>query len=732
MFVSAGMEPYQANRRATQIVGNDENIGLMDVAPGTWWMKMMDKAGQEVGRGDYGAAAAHTTVGAFGPFGRPIARGLGAAARNVAPGMFAGEAPLRVRDVLNFKGLPETNRLQAARGPSPASRSPAAPGAPIRRSDMPPGGLEPASNRLLSAMGPRATAASLRPGGLSPARRDMRINQLAWESDARARAARDGISQGEAVRRMEAEAEGGGPKGQAMARPKKPLGERTNALQNAIAKRARELSPEAEVVKALKGLKRVRTTGQYVGAPPGVNTPTKLKKMIKKYQTAMIAGKDQREWYTTSGRSIFSHAGDDPVLANKLTEAFATTSANTGVVANTGHAVKGHNQAVLNQAVNTGQLPGTMGPTIEDVYRAGGSTTGMKRTPFGENLALGGEFRTVPNPRPVHDVWDVRAHGYGDNWKGSVSPPQHEFLDTVDNAIIDQANTRGLGGVKDWNPLRSQAAAWRGQQNELALAKGKPVPQGMYDFSENLPRHAAQGSREAIPGATTGHMPELQSAPRAVQESYDDEVANIMYDAQGRDFIAMGNQALAGGHIKGPGIFNQASTVPGRQTMTPVGSNAVDVTIPSTGKTIATREVDPASRALMDANEAQYAFHTGQDAAAWSKTYPSPKPGRDSFELELPGGTITHDQAILMMEQAGINPEGIAVVPTPQGVRLVNLIGEQSDAFDDIAKQAAQALGVKRPAGEPWVYGKRVEQAEKPARAGLRAAIRSEEHPGTR
>ena len=47
------MEPYQANRRATQIVGNDENIGLMDVAPGTWWMKMMDKAGQEVGRGDY-------------------------------------------------------------------------------------------------------------------------------------------------------------------------------------------------------------------------------------------------------------------------------------------------------------------------------------------------------------------------------------------------------------------------------------------------------------------------------------------------------------------------------------------------------------------------------------------------------------------------------------------------------------------------------------------------------
>ena len=548
-------------------------------------------------------------------------------------------------------------------------------------------------------MGPRATAASLRPGGLSPARRDMRINQLAWESDARARAARDGISQGEAVRRMEAEAEGGGPKGQAMARPKKPLGERTNALQNAIAKRARELSPEAEVVKALKGLKRVRTTGQYVGAPPGVNTPTKLKKMIKKYQTAMIAGKDQREWYTTSGRSIFSHAGDDPVLANKLTEAFATTSANTGVVANTGHAVKGHNQAVLNQAVNTGQLPGTMGPTIEDVYRAGGSTTGMKRTPFGENLALGGGFRSVPNPRPVHDVWDVRAHGYGDNWKGSVSPPQHEFLDTVDNAIIDQANTKGLGGVKDWNPLRSQAAAWRGQQNELALAKGKPVPQGMYDFSENLPRHAAQGSREAIPGATTGHMPELQSAPRAVQESYDDEVANIMYDAQGRDFIAMGNQALAGGHIKGPGIFNQASTVPGRQTMTPVGSNAVDVTIPSTGKTIATREVDPASRALMDANEAQYAFHTGQDAAAWSKTYPSPKPGRDSFELELPGGTITHDQAILMMEQAGINPEGIAVVPTPQGVRLVNLIGEQSDAFDDIAKQAAQALGVKRPAG---------------------------------
>tara|TARA_R110002073_G_C9459443_1_gene578651 strand:+ start:123 stop:2249 length:2127 start_codon:yes stop_codon:yes gene_type:complete len=458
----------------------------------------------------------------------------------------------------------------------------------------------------------------------------------------------------------------------------------------------------ADVVKALKGLKRGKD-GQYVGAPPGTNTPKKLQKIVRGYQEAMLAGKNQREWYESSGRSIFSHAGDDANLANKLTEAFSTTSANTGVAANTGHAVKAHNQAVLNQPVVAGQFPNTMGPTIDNVYQHGGSTTGLKRTPFGENLSLGGGFRAVPNPRPVHDIWDVRAHGYqgkdGKPWVGTVTPPQHTFLDTVDNAIIAQANKDKLGGMAGWDPLRSQAAAWRGHQNQVDAAAGKPVSDSMYDFAEFLPKHSAQGSREAAPGMSTGHMTGLHTAPRQVQENYAKEVDNIMYDELGRDRIAMGNKALAGGHIQGPGIFSDVATVPGRQTLTPVGSVPSSAINPKTGKPLASRDVDDASRTMMDANEAQYGFHTGQDAFAWSRLYDSPKPGRDSYDLVLPSGTINDADAVYMMKQAGINPKNIAIVPTPSGVRLINLTGPDK-TFDDIAKKAAESLGVKRPTGQ--------------------------------
>jgi hypothetical protein len=468
----------------------------------------------------------------------------------------------------------------------------------------------------------------------------------------------------------------------------------------------KKLTPQAEVVKALKGLKRSKD-GQYIGAPPGVNTPKKMEKIVKEYQDAMLAGKDQREWYETSGRSIFSHAGDDPVLANKLTEAFSTTSANTGVAANTGHAVKAHNQAVLDQPVKAGQFPNTMGPTIDKVYHSGGTTTGMKRTPFGENLALGGKFRHVPNPRPVHDIWDVRAHGYGDDWKGTVGTAQHKFLDTVDDAIIKQANKDKMGGMAGWNPLRSQAAAWRGKQNMIEAAKGKPIPQGMYDFEEHLPKYAAQGSRESMPGATTRHMPELHDAPRPVQQTYDDEVAKIIYDEQGRDRIAMGNKALAGGHIQGPGVFNEASTVPGRQSMMPVGSNALELPNPDKpGKVMKTREMDPASRGMLEATEAQYAFHTGQDAYAGSRLYDAPKDARDAFDLALPGGTIDDEAVLSMMKRAGLDPEDVAVVPTPSGVRLINL-GLPADKFNAIAKGSADSLGVKLPAGQrnSGIYG---------------------------
>ena len=82
-----------------------------------------------------------------------------------------------------------------------------------------------------------------------------------------------------------------------------------------------------------------------------------------------------------------------------------------------------------------------------------------------------------------------------------------------------------------------------------------------------LMRDYAQGSRETVPGKTTGHMPEMLDAPYAVRQNYDNEVAKLLYDAQGRDRIALGSGSSASGHIQGPGVF-EGGVNPGRQTLT--------------------------------------------------------------------------------------------------------------------------------------------------------------------
>ena len=467
-----------------------------------------------------------------------------------------------------------------------------------------------------------------------------------------------------------------------------------------IALGAMTMVPSKGISQMIKGLKRNTKTGQYVGAPKGIDTPKKVKGLISNYMEKMNIGKEQRDWYDTGGQSIMKHAGDDPVVANKFAENLATTSTMTPVGSNTAHSVKAHNQAVQGLPVRTGMFPETMSPSIENIYHSGETTSGLKRTPFGQNLALGGGFRDVPNPRPVHDRWDMRAHGYqgegGKPYSGTPGASNHEFLDIVDDAMINQANAEQLGGLGGWNELNAQAAAWAAERTG-----GNFTPGVMNDYAEWLTKHSAQGSRETIPGATTGHMPELAKAPRATQQLYDDEVAKIVYDAQGRDKIAMGNQALAGGHFQGPGIFNEAKTVPGRQTLTPVGSDPSVVGQSATGKDVVVRDVDPASRAIMDANESNFALAGGQDMYAWSKTDAAAKDFRSAYELNIPGGTISDAAAMKMMKDAKINPDTIAVVPTPTGVRIINLDLKANPApvFDEIAKQASASLGIKRPTG---------------------------------
>jgi len=89
-----------------------------------------------------------------------------------------------------------------------------------------------------------------------------------------------------------------------------------------------------EITTEIGDRKRVGTTGQYVGAPEGVNNPQKLAALTKSMTNLTKEGEFGRFWYERSGRQILDITGGNKADAEKIIQAVAITSANTPVASN--------------------------------------------------------------------------------------------------------------------------------------------------------------------------------------------------------------------------------------------------------------------------------------------------------------------------------------------------------------------------------------------------------------
>jgi hypothetical protein len=410
---------------------------------------------------------------------------------------------------------------------------------------------------------------------------------------------------------------------------------------------------------------------QTPGAPLGVSNARQARALRERYLAGMARGVGGRDWYHDSGESILFHANDDPARARLVAGDLAITSPATSVDVNSGFGVKGYNQATAGVPVETGRFPTAMSKSVETLHAGGEGATGLKRDPFGQNIAIGGGFQdtaAADTPtRAVHDIWDAELHGYvnpdGTPMRTGFGPAQHRFMDQQQDKILAAANQRATGGFTDWEQLRSQAAGWVGQQIEAGKIDPKDAGQS---FATYLAQLYAQGSRETMPGKTTGHMPELFEPG---MEEFRQRLHDIMrhesgiYDTKMRDQIMAGYGGLPGASFEGPGLF-QGQVSPGMQTQVLTGSQKVPGGAPGA------RMLDEGSRRLMNAAEATYGLGMGQDASAWSRLLPAGSGApRGLWDVTLPGGTITPEQMhslVLRFPNIG----DMAVIPTPDGVRL--------------------------------------------------------------
>jgi hypothetical protein len=123
-----------------------------------------------------------------------------------------------------------------------------------------------------------------------------------------------------------------------------------------------------------KSKDRVGTTGQYVGAPAGVDTPEKLEELRENYIQKVIKGVDGADWYDDSSAYLYGAAprnagGNEPpeLAAQRATDTIAVTSQGTNVDTNLGFTVKAMNQRATGQPVETGRFPASQSPKIEQI-----------------------------------------------------------------------------------------------------------------------------------------------------------------------------------------------------------------------------------------------------------------------------------------------------------------------------------------------------------------------------
>jgi len=426
---------------------------------------------------------------------------------------------------------------------------------------------------------------------------------------------------------------------------------------------------------------------QRKGAPYGVTNSRQERGLRDRYLQRMERGAAGRDWYNEAGERIRFYANDDPMRATQLSEDLAATSPVTTVSANTGFGVKAYNQATADVPIAAGRFPGPMGKTIAAIHTAGPEgITGQKRTPFAQNLARGGDYLLSTDPaRAVHDIWDAEAHGFmnadGSPMRAGFGPAQHRWMDAQQDKILALANERGVAGFTDWDELKSQAATWTAQQIEAGRLKPADAAKSYADYLAQL---AAQGSRETVPGVSTGHLPELHQPGTDLERMILHDLVNGgsgIYDAKLRDQIAAGYGGLVGESFDGPGVF-QGQPAPGRQTQVLTGS----VDLPG-GK--GARVLDAGSRRILDASESTYGLLTGQDAAAYSRVLPAGSgQARNAWDVTLPGGTVTPTQMQAALTQLGPAARDMVLIPTPDGIRLAFM-------DDKTATRLTKALGGK-------------------------------------
>ena len=431
------------------------------------------------------------------------------------------------------------------------------------------------------------------------------------------------------------------------------------------------------VSEVTRAKRRVGTTGQYVGAPEGIDNPAKYNALINHYTDTMNTGLQGRNFYTDSSKDILARTGD-PAQADLLAQNLAVLSRSNNVGGNTSMSAKAHIQAATGDPVRTGRFPSKDSPPLQSMYDAGQvEYLGHKRDPFATQLGV--EWAPERIGRGVNDMHEAEIIGYPTGKVGGAT--QHAFMDDVRAKAIERANKTKLGGFEDWNTGNAQAAAWSG--NKIRRGEIKPG-EGAKSYADYFPLHEANATYEAVTGRSAGHLPGLLDAPYETRQAFTmDPRGSWDTSPSGRDVgytaarMLPGETANAAGRLEG-------SANPALVARPVVATETLDAKLPTER-----RAMTEGSQKALTAVEAARAYWDAQDAGAWHKLMPA-KSAADyrgaSIDLGRPFTKADMEAVAPLFEAKGYflgsAPNGITVMANPYWNDVGTKVGK--DMADEV------------------------------------------------
>jgi len=328
---------------------------------------------------------------------------------------------------------------------------------------------------------------------------------------------------------------------------KASTGKRTATPPDFYRKMAETQGDEA-VLKAAQAGKHLKpdTSGGYIGAPRTVDSPQALGKMRRDLDQDFIDSVDAVRladpirlgtWYDRAKSGMAQMT--EPYQLPRTLEQHGVYSAGVAPESELTFALKHLNSR------NYGE------PKM--AYRGAGMRTLDRSVAADEPAEMGfkiGEYADKNDPRlpntglfGVNDFRRAQGMGYtdpqGNPWKAGVSDTMHPFMDLETALQVDRANKAGTGGRSDWYGPHIQELPWVYGKAQDLYSRGasktgryggdplEGIKMALQDANKTAIdyayKHAGSATHEAIPGASTGHVPGMIDAPLSERIAYGNE-----------------------------------------------------------------------------------------------------------------------------------------------------------------------------------------------------------------